>query len=568
MIFRNGHFPLIKRAIALCFVLQLAFLFMPYISHAQVLVPKVTGLGSADLVTIIVNIIQLVLGFLGLIALVIVLLAGFKWMTSGGNDDKIGEAKKLMKSGVIGLLIILSSYIIASFVMDFLTDSTSNNGSQGGVGYGEIIGGDFGSGALGGGVLESHYPERDSTNIPRNTMIMISFKIPIATSTIISGDFSDGVGESLCNTYTNNNSNGNSCGKLNSNIEITNGGQAVPQDDVVIVLQSDGKSILIDPIILLGSPSTNSNIIVHLQSGINSSEGKPIFGGLAGGYSWNFETSTFSDTTPPRVVSVWPVANSNVSRNAIVQINFSEPINILSIPGNIIASSSGASIPGLLKISNKYKTVEFFSLSGCGGLTRNSCGEEVFCFPGNSSIDMLVKSGNLTDLLSGINDSCGNFLDGNSDNASTGFPEDDYDFSFTTDDTINITAPSITSVSPLNGASTISVDTPVSATFDKVLSSSSINSDNFYIYKFDGTTGVCGEFLDGKKANISVDCFPNFSASLENLNTAKLRTYSPYLDKNFTYRPRVTSSIRDSYGNCFKPAEGPGRSDATDSPQQ
>ncbi len=516
MIFRNGHFPLIKRAIALCFVLQLAFLFMPYISHAQVLVPKVTGLGSADLVTIIVNIIQLVLGFLGLIALVIVLLAGFKWMTSGGNDDKIGEAKKLMKSGVIGLLIILSSYIIASFVMDFLTDSTSNNGSQGGVGYGEIIGGDFGSGALGGGVLESHYPERDSTNIPRNTMIMISFKIPIATSTIISGDFSDGVGESLCNTYTNNNSNGNSCGKLNSNIEITNGGQAVPQDDVVIVLQSDGKSILIDPIILLGSPSTNSNIIVHLQSGINSSEGKPIFGGLAGGYSWNFETSTFSDTTPPRVVSVWPVANSNVSRNAIVQINFSEPINILSIPGNIIASSSGASIPGLLKISNKYKTVEFFSLSGCGGLTRNSCGEEVFCFPGNSSIDMLVKSGNLTDLLSGINDSCGNFLDGNSDNASTGFPEDDYDFSFTTDDTINITAPSITSVSPLNGASTISVDTPVSATFDKVLSSSSINSDNFYIYKFDGTTGVCGEFLDGKKANISVDCFPNFSLNMVN----------------------------------------------------
>ncbi len=90
-------------------------------------VPEVEGLGDATLQDAILNVVQIVLGFLGLIALVIVLLGGFKWMTSGGNDDKIGEAKKLMGSGAVGLLIIIAGYAIASFVVTQLvgiTDST------------------------------------------------------------------------------------------------------------------------------------------------------------------------------------------------------------------------------------------------------------------------------------------------------------------------------------------------------------------------------------------------------------------------------------------------------------
>jgi hypothetical protein len=55
--------------------------------------------------------------FLGLITVAIVLIAGFKWMTAGGNDDKITEAKKLMSAGVVGLIIILSAWGIARFVL-------------------------------------------------------------------------------------------------------------------------------------------------------------------------------------------------------------------------------------------------------------------------------------------------------------------------------------------------------------------------------------------------------------------------------------------------------------------
>lgn len=83
------------------------------------------GLGEADLIDTIASIIRIALGFLGVIAVVIILLGGFKWMTAGGNDDKVKEAKKLIFSGIIGLVIIISAYAIATFVIDSIIDATA-----------------------------------------------------------------------------------------------------------------------------------------------------------------------------------------------------------------------------------------------------------------------------------------------------------------------------------------------------------------------------------------------------------------------------------------------------------
>jgi hypothetical protein len=46
-------------------------------------------------------------------------------MTAGGNDEKVGEAKRLMISGLIGLAIIMSAYAIASFVISSILDATA-----------------------------------------------------------------------------------------------------------------------------------------------------------------------------------------------------------------------------------------------------------------------------------------------------------------------------------------------------------------------------------------------------------------------------------------------------------
>ena len=79
------------------------------------------GLGNAkDPRLIAASIINVILGFLGLIAVVIILLGGFKWMTAGGNEDKIGEAKGLLVAGLIGLIVIVASWGISKFVLNLV----------------------------------------------------------------------------------------------------------------------------------------------------------------------------------------------------------------------------------------------------------------------------------------------------------------------------------------------------------------------------------------------------------------------------------------------------------------
>ncbi len=84
------------------------------------------GLGTSDIRTTIANIIRVAMGLLGIVAVVIVLVGGFKWMTAGGNDEQVGEAKKWIFSGVIGLAIILSAYALATFVINSLVNATTN----------------------------------------------------------------------------------------------------------------------------------------------------------------------------------------------------------------------------------------------------------------------------------------------------------------------------------------------------------------------------------------------------------------------------------------------------------
>lgn len=83
-------------------------------------------LGSGDVRQTAARIINIALGFLGIIAVVIVLLGGFKYMIAGGNDEKTTEARKLIVSGIIGLAIILSAWAITSFVISRLIVATQD----------------------------------------------------------------------------------------------------------------------------------------------------------------------------------------------------------------------------------------------------------------------------------------------------------------------------------------------------------------------------------------------------------------------------------------------------------
>lgn len=85
------------------------------------------NLGSQSPVTTTVKLINLAISFLGIIAVIIVLIAGFKWMTAGGNEDKVADARKMLVAGLIGLAIVLSAWAIAKFAVTQLVEVTGGS---------------------------------------------------------------------------------------------------------------------------------------------------------------------------------------------------------------------------------------------------------------------------------------------------------------------------------------------------------------------------------------------------------------------------------------------------------
>jgi hypothetical protein len=71
----------------------------------------------SDIRIIVVKIINVVLGLLATIFLLLVVIAGYKWMTSGGNQEKTKEASGQIRSALIGLIIITISWSISFFIL-------------------------------------------------------------------------------------------------------------------------------------------------------------------------------------------------------------------------------------------------------------------------------------------------------------------------------------------------------------------------------------------------------------------------------------------------------------------
>ena len=69
---------------------------------------------------IITNIIQIFLGFIGIILVSLIIFGGFKYMTAGGDDDKVRKAKSLIKQALIGVIIIICAYAITLMIFWFV----------------------------------------------------------------------------------------------------------------------------------------------------------------------------------------------------------------------------------------------------------------------------------------------------------------------------------------------------------------------------------------------------------------------------------------------------------------
>ena len=80
-----------------------------------------------DIRDIITDFILIALTFLGVIFLVLTIWAGFKYMTSAGNSEQTSGAIKLLRNAVIGLLIIMTSWMITRYIIVMGNRAVSNS---------------------------------------------------------------------------------------------------------------------------------------------------------------------------------------------------------------------------------------------------------------------------------------------------------------------------------------------------------------------------------------------------------------------------------------------------------
>lgn len=305
------------------------------------------NLGTRDIRSIIISIINIFLGFLGIVAIIIILYGGYVYMTSAGDPNTIEKAKKILINGVIGLGIIFFSWAIVMFV--FRMFGIGSGGGEGHEGGGGIS---IGPGALGKGIIESHYPERSQRNVPRNTMIVVTFKEEINPATIISdtngnATYGDCVGAPLvCDTLFDIPPADGIADSIKIFKNIDGEAGALIATDVK-ALTTDNKTFVFMPVNppALGSATEEFWYTVRLKDSIKKAGGEDAFSSAISGtgYEWQFEVSTIMDVTPPQIESIIPYPDD--SFDTYTNTGSAQAIGSITVasqPNTYIASSVSA----------------------------------------------------------------------------------------------------------------------------------------------------------------------------------------------------------------------------------
>lgn len=340
-------------------MLVAAFLFLATTAQAQDfgLGAVNNGLGGTLTATdpriLIGRIIQIALSFLGVIAILIIMYAGFLWMSSGGEEEKISQARTILKNGVIGLVIILSAWGIATFIISRLAGAMDGSAPP-------VIPPGSGPGLTGVGLssfgacsVESAYPAPGQQDLPRNTSIMISFKEELKLDSVC---LNAAGAPCACDNAACNRINplgirlyktdlGDACTDLNC--PNPNGNMTA----LAVNVTSDKKTLVLIPEDYLGSVNDHTPYTVKFTSHIKKADGSSMFATCATDWAeWNFTVANFLDLTPPQILrsglfpptdnerDVWRQVVSAVPARASLTVNTCPSIYS---PANLIGVSPG-----------------------------------------------------------------------------------------------------------------------------------------------------------------------------------------------------------------------------------
>jgi hypothetical protein len=231
--------------------------------------------------------------------------AGFLWMTSGGDEEKITRAKKILINGIIGLIIILSSWALTTFILKRFSNVIGGGGAE------NIVSRPLGftnpgAGAIGNCAVENIYPADGQKDIPRNTSILITFKEELDLSSVCVND--SGTSCTCDNSTTCNKVNPKvfrlfksdlgdacttSCPPVNTNIS-----------ELIVATTEDKKTLILSPLDYLGSASGYANYGFKISGDLRKEDGSSMFYGCSiNNLETTFIVSDILDLSPPIIQS-------------------------------------------------------------------------------------------------------------------------------------------------------------------------------------------------------------------------------------------------------------------------
>lgn len=334
-------------------ILMAAFFIISYEASAQVKksvetgmnYAASTGLGTRDLRTIIFSIVNVILGFLAIVAVLIIMYGGFVWMTSKGDPNRVSDAKNILKNAVIGLVIIFLAFSIVQFVFNMFLGALIPGGPGG---PGAPPGPCTNCSALGGGIIESVYPTPGAVGVPRNTAMFVTYKELMDVTTMQTGakDLVTGVPQDVApfdnvKIYYKNPNTGAEVVLLSTEVFADNIGQ---------------KIFIFRPDNYMGDGIHNITYTVRLGKNIKKDNGDPAFPGF-GSFSWSFTVGTKLDLIPPVVNSIFPYPD------------FKDDIYTTTVAKQAEGKITVSNEPKTLREASEFITNKTAPLDGAGKVT-------------------------------------------------------------------------------------------------------------------------------------------------------------------------------------------------------
>ena len=243
-----------------------------------------------------------------------------------------------------------------------------------------------------------------------------------------------------------------------------------------------------------GNLSYSTTYTAMITTGVKDEAGNP----MVSDYTWSFITEAAPDTTPPTVISTSPANGAtDVAINSAITATFSERMDASTITTDTFTVSVGGSV--------------------VSGTVSYNTGQKKATFTPSSN---LSNSTAYTAMITtGVKDEAGNAM------------ASDYHWSFTTASAPDTTPPTVSSTSPINGATGVAVSTIITATFSEEMDASTITTDTF-------TVGSSGG---------------NVSGTVSYNSGLKTATFTPSgnLSDSTAYSAMITTGAKDVAGNAM-----------------